>query len=96
MVVRITAHGTAAPVSDAFVTIREAGGSSELSTVPCRPEAGASVCRIPGGPGAYDLVAGAPGYDGATARARVADTTAGACCPTVATQEVKVDLAVAR
>ncbi len=92
MVVRLTARGAPGPVPDAFISIREAGGKDQLRTVPCPAEGDASVCRIPGGPGAYDVIAGAPGFDRATARAAVADTTAGACCPSVGTQEVRIEL----
>jgi hypothetical protein len=91
LVVRIGTEDANAPVPGAFVSIREAGGKHDLRTVLCQPE-DVSVCRIPGGPGAYDLVVGAPGFDSATARAVVADTTAGACCPSVATQELRIEL----
>ncbi len=96
VVVRVRAAGRPGPVPDAFVTVREAGGARELQTLRCRPEADASVCRIPGGPGAYDLVAGAPGFDRPTARVAVADTTAGACCPSLATQQLTIPLAAVR
>ena len=92
MIVRVTAQGRPGPVTDAFVTLREAGGSHELRTLPCDPEASASVCRVVGGPGVYDFFAGAPGFERPRARVVVADTTAGACCPSVGTQEVNVRL----
>ncbi len=61
--ISVTAQHSAGPVTGAFVVVSRPG-QSELghSTQSCSPESAASVCRVQGGAGTYDLEVGAPGF----------------------------------
>jgi len=59
----------------------------------CTVQANATVCDVPGYPGHYTLVVGAPGFQGAQREVPVSGTTGQCDCPIVTTANVAVSLA---
>ena len=63
VVITVTAEGSAGPVAGASVVVfRPSQPQLGHWTQTCNPESGASVCRVQGEPGTYNLEVGAPGF----------------------------------
>ena len=72
--ISVTANNAAAGVPGLTLAI----SGAVVSTGPCQPGSGAtSVCHVLGGPGAYQAVLSAPGYQTDSIKFTVTGTTAG-------------------
>jgi hypothetical protein len=89
--IRVTGQGAIGPVSGVWVVASRATPASGSQTVACNAESDASVCRVSGEAGTFNLQIGAPGFDSTQLTLAVRGTS-GKCCYTVETQRVSVVL----
>jgi hypothetical protein len=89
--IRVTAQGAPGPVSGVWVVASRATPGSASQTTACNGESDASVCRVFGEAGTFNLQVGAPGFDSRQLTVTVSGTS-GECCYTVGTQRVSVVL----
>lgn len=88
--VRVTAAGVGGPVEGAFYS---SSGALQSPQAGCQAEADASICVVPGGPGTYDLVIGAPDYQSVHRSVTVVCKDEGPCgCSSFDPQTLDVSL----
>jgi hypothetical protein len=82
----VTARGTGRPVDNATIDV----AGALVATIPCRVEGAATVCRVPGGFGAYEREIKAPGFQ-SERRTVIVGGDIGECgCPIAELQTLQV------
>jgi len=84
--VMVTAHGTGRPVDDATIDV----ASAPVITIPCRVEGAATVCRVLGGLGVYEVEIKAPGFQSEKRTAIVGGEIGECGCPIADPQNLQV------
>ena len=86
--VTVTALGTGGPVEEATIVV----AGPLVSTIPCRVEGAATVCRVLGGLGTYELEIQARGFQSEKRTVTVAGEIGRCGCPVADVQSLQVAL----
>lgn len=89
IVLDVTAADTGGPIAG----LRMAASGAVVGSATCSPGASATVCRLPGPPGAYSIRLTAPGFQEKAFGVTVAGTMPPCACASVQTREMSVVLA---
>lgn len=82
----VTGHGTGRPVDDATIDV----AGALVTTIPCRVEGAATVCRVLGGFGTYEIEIKAPGFQSERRTVTVGGEIGECGCPIADPQTLQV------